>query len=131
MEADSRAELLATFGDYNIFRISGCSGYVEVMKNEPVRVDVEQSEWRDMAVEWYKNEAALDTPLVWDNGEEALQQFASITPDAGRPIPPGEPIDTEGDVTNELLENEQPRASTPRPSGSRTGSRSRTSPTGT
>ncbi len=103
--ADPRADLLATFGDYNIFRISGCSGYVQVMENQPVRLDVKQKEWRDLAVEWYKNEDALDTALVWDNGEEALQEFASITPEQSE-SPPEVPIETEGYVTNELLSNE-------------------------
>lgn len=102
---DSRAELLATFDDYNIFRISGCSGYVQVMENEPVRLDVEQSEWRDLAVKWYKTEEALDTPIVWDNGEEALQEYASITPEQVE-SPPEVPVETEGYVTNELLSNE-------------------------
>jgi hypothetical protein len=103
--ADSRAELLAEFGDYNLFRISGCGGYVEVMKNQPVRLAVEQSEWRDLAVKWYKTENALDTALVWDNGEEALQRFASVTASQVA-SPPEVPVDTEGYVTNEFLGNE-------------------------
>jgi hypothetical protein len=103
--ADPRTELLATFGDYNLFRISGCSGYVEVMKNEPVRIAIEQSEWRDMANQWYLEETALDTPIVWDNGEEALQRFASITVDQATD-PPEVPIETDGYVTNEMLTNE-------------------------
>jgi len=105
VQADPRAELLATFGDYNVFRISGTTGYVEVMKNKPVRVDVEVSEWRDIAVEWYLTDAALDTPLVLDKGEEALQQFAAITPGEAT-VPPVEPIVTEDRVTGELMENE-------------------------
>ena len=80
-KADTRAELLATFGDYNIFRISGTTGYAEVMKNQPVRIDIPQADWRDMAVDWYENMDALETPIVWDNGDPALQQFASITAD--------------------------------------------------
>jgi len=103
--ADFRAELLATFGDYHVFRISGCTGYVEVMQNEPVRLRVEQSEWRDLAVEWYRSDLALDTPVVWDNGEEALQQYGWVTPDQVAD-PPVTPIETEGGVTNEFLENE-------------------------
>jgi len=103
--ADPRAELLATLGRYNIFRIVGTTGYVEVMKNQPLRVDVPVSEWRDVAVDWYRTEAALDTPLVLDKGEDALQQFASITP-AEVTNPPKVPIVTEGHVTGELLENE-------------------------
>lgn len=103
--ADSRAELLATFGDYNIFRISGCTGYVEVMKNEPVRVDVEVSEWRDIAVDWYLNEADLDTPLVLDRGEDALRQFTSIAPEEAT-APPTDAIVTDGHVTSEQIENE-------------------------
>jgi hypothetical protein len=105
--ADPRAELLATYGEYNVFRISGCTGYVEVMENEPVRVRVEQSEWRDLAVQWYRDQADLDTPLVWDKGEEALQQYDSVTPEQ---IPfelPETPVTTEGTVTNERLENER------------------------
>jgi uncharacterized membrane protein len=103
--ADSRAELLATYGDYNVFRISGCTGYVEVMENEPVRLDVETPEWRDLAVQWYLNEDDLDTPIVWDNGEEALAEYVPITPDQAAD-PPVTPISTEGLVTNERLENE-------------------------
>ena len=105
VQADPRAELLATFGDYNVFRISGTTGYVEVMKNRPVRVDVEVREWRDIAVEWYLTDVALDTPLVLDKGEEALQQFAAITPGEAT-VPPVEPIVTEDRVTGELMENE-------------------------
>ena len=103
--ADSRAELLITFGDYNVFRISGCTGYVEVMENEPVRIDIEQSEWRDMAVQWYLNEDSLSTPLVWDNGEQALARYVSITPGQAAD-PPVTRIVTEGLVTNERMENE-------------------------
>jgi hypothetical protein len=106
VEADSRAELLATFGDYRIYHITGCSGYVEIMKNEPVRVKVEAGiPWRDMAVEWYKNAEALDTPIVWDNGEEALKQFASVTPEQAV-NPPEVPITTQGTVSNVKFENE-------------------------
>ena len=103
--ADPRCELLATFGDYNIVRISGTSGYVEVMKNEPVRLDVPQEDWRDVAVDWYRNEADLETPIVWDQGQEALQRFMQVAPEeAVDPI--GVPINTEGVVTGEMMENE-------------------------
>ena len=103
--ADSRAELLATFGDYNVFRIVGTTGYVEVMKNKPVRVSVPLPAWRDLAVDWYLNPDDLETPIVLDKGEAALQQFASITPDQAA-TPPVVPINTEGHVTGEKLENE-------------------------
>ncbi|MFH0916339.1 MAG: 6-pyruvoyl-tetrahydropterin synthase-related protein [bacterium] len=103
--ADSRAELLAAFGDYNIFRIAGTTGYVEVMRNQPVRVNVPVSEWRDMAVDWYLNPGDLDTPLVLDKGEPALQQFTSITADQAT-APPAVPLNTEGRVIGEQLENE-------------------------
>jgi hypothetical protein len=104
-QVDPRAELLATFGDYNIFRISGTSGYVEVMKNKPVRLDVEVGEWRELAVDWYLTDAVLDTPLVLDTGEEPLRQFSAISPGEAM-APPMEPILTEGRVTGESMENE-------------------------
>jgi uncharacterized membrane protein len=104
--ADFRAEKLAEFGQYTVFRISGATGYVEVMKNQPVRVSLPVSEWRDMAVDWYLNLDDLDTPIVRDQGEEALQDYLSITPDQSAD-PPVVPIDTEGRVTNEKLENEK------------------------
>jgi len=106
MKADPRAELLTVFGEYHIFRITGCTGYVEVMQNEPVRVDMEQSAWRDMANKWYLDEQALQVPLVWDRGEEPLQQFQEITPDEATD-PPVTPLVTDGRVTNEFLENEK------------------------
>lgn len=106
VQADSRAELLATFGDYNIFRISGTTGYVEVMKNQPVRVSLPVSEWRDMAVDWYLNPDDLQTPIVLDKGEKALQGFPSITPEQSA-SPPVVPIKTEGHVTNESFQNEK------------------------
>jgi hypothetical protein len=103
--ADPRAELLAKFGDYSVFRIIGTTGYVEVMKNQPVRVSLPQREWRDMAVDWYLNAGDLETPIVLDKGEAALKQFASITPSQSA-NPPVVPIITEGRVTGEQLENE-------------------------
>jgi uncharacterized membrane protein len=103
--ADSRAELLATFGDYNVFRIVGATGYVEVMKNQPVRVSVTIRDWRDMAVDWYLSPDALDTPIVLDKGEEALEKFPSIAPDQSA-TPPSVPIITEGRVTGEDFQNE-------------------------
>jgi hypothetical protein len=106
VQADGRAEELAVFGDYHIFRISGTTGYVEIPKNEPVRVQVAQADWRDMANQWYLNEDALDTPIVWDNGEEALQQFQSITPEEAAD-PPETPITTEGRVISEQFSNEK------------------------
>ncbi len=75
------------------------------MKNEPVRLTVPQSEWQDAAVEWYKSTDALDTPLVWDNGEAALAQFAPVTADQVVD-PPERAIQTTGTVSNVKLENE-------------------------
>jgi hypothetical protein len=76
------------------------------MQNEPVRLKVEASEWRDIANDWYLENSALDTPMVWDKGEEALADYVAIDPDQAT-NPPVTPIDTEGYVTNEMLENEK------------------------
>jgi hypothetical protein len=104
-KADPRAELLATFGDYNIFRISGTTGYAEVAQNQPVKIDIAQPDWTKMAVDWYKNMDDLKTPIIWDNGNPALKDFAAITTDQAAD-PPQVPYTTEGHVTNEDLENE-------------------------
>ena len=79
VQADPRATELAMFGDYHVFRIAGTTGYVEVMKNEPVRVNVPQDEWRDMAVKWYLNEDALDTPIVLGQRRGGAAAVPSIT----------------------------------------------------
>jgi hypothetical protein len=107
VQQDGRAQELAVFGDYHIFRISGTTGYVEVMKNEPVRVSIPQAEWRDMANKWYLNEDALDTPIVWDNGEKPLQQFQEVTAEDAE-NPPEVPIDSQGEgVISETFSNEK------------------------
>ena len=36
-----------SYGDYDIFRIAGATGYVQVMQNQPVRLNVAQAAWRD------------------------------------------------------------------------------------
>ena len=105
VKADKRSTLLATFGNYNIFSIAGGTGYVEIMKNEPVRLKIAQKGWRDAIVNWYLNPPDLTTPVVWDNGEAALQKFASVTPN-NVTSPPEVPIQTDGTVTNEVLSNE-------------------------
>ena len=102
VKADPRASLLATWGEYDLFRIAGATGYVQVMKNQPVRLAVPQAAWRDLAVAWYENPADLATPLVWDQGQPALRQFKSVSA-AKVASPPVTTIETGGVVTNEQL----------------------------
>ncbi len=102
VKADPRATLLATFGDYDIFRIAGATGYVQVMQNEPVRLSVPQGNWRDLALNWYENPADLTTPLVWDQGQSALKQFKSVSPGEVTK-PPVTPTKTSGVVSNVQL----------------------------
>jgi uncharacterized membrane protein len=106
VKADNRTELLGTWGDYNLFRVAGTTGYVEVMKNQPVRLRVPQAEWRDLAVDWYLDSTDLTTPLVWDQGQKALEQYPSIDRSQVT-APPANPIDDPGSVTNEQIENEK------------------------
>jgi hypothetical protein len=75
------------------------------MANEPVRLKVAQKDWRDAIVNWYLNPPDLTTPVVFDQGEAALQKFASITAN-GVTNPPEVPVQTDGTVTNEVLGNE-------------------------
>jgi len=107
--ADGRGELLKVVttdrATYSIFRIADASGYVEVMKNEPVRLSIPQNEWRDMANSWYLTPEALETPIVWDQGEEALQGYPSISSAEEAVDPPQVPTEG-GEVTNVVLENE-------------------------
>ncbi len=102
--ADSRADLLAKIDDISIFRISGTTGYVEVIKNKPVKLATDN--WRDDAVSWYKDEPSLRVPIIWDRGEPALAQFESISPDQAV-NPPVERLNTEGEVVMEQLDNEK------------------------
>ncbi len=105
--ADKRSDLLAKFDEISIFRISGATGYVEVMKNKPVRVKAKDAqEWRDLAVRWYKDEPSLRVPIIWDRGENALSSFTAITPQQAI-NPPVEPINTDGEVQMEQLDNEK------------------------
>ena len=105
MQADERATLLRSWGRYYLFRIAGAGGYVEVMKNQPVRLRVPQGDWRDLALEWYQNPNDLATPLVWDQGEKALQPFGSVSPSAVT-SPPATPTGADGTVTSERLTDE-------------------------
>jgi hypothetical protein len=107
-KADPRAQLLATFGDYNIFRISGTTGYAEVMQNQPVKLNVPQAQWTNLVVKWYENMNDLKTPIIWDNGDPALKNITSITA-AEADNPPQVPYDgaDTGRVVSEKLDNEK------------------------
>jgi len=65
-DIDSLVVLLRSWqgASLSIFRVSGTSGYVEVAKNQPLRLATD--DWRTPIVDWYKQEAALDVPIVWD-----------------------------------------------------------------
>jgi hypothetical protein len=122
VKADPRADLLAEirYGEQDltmengrvrktplyvsIFRISGTTGYVEVAKNMPVKLAT--TNWRDDIVRWYKDEPSLRVPIIWDRGEAALAEFQSVTSDQVV-NPPVEPINTEGEVVMEQLDNEK------------------------
>jgi hypothetical protein len=104
VDADPRTDKLATFDEISIFRISGTTGYVEVARYEPLKVSTD--DWRSTIVPWYKEEAALDVPIIWDRGEPELDQFESVAP-ADVTNPPAEPVNTEGQIVMEQLENER------------------------
>ena len=99
VRADTRATLLATWGQYNLFQIEGTGDSVQIMQNEPVRLDVPQGDWRNLAVAWYENPGDLTTPLVWDQGQQALKRFSSV-PAGNVTSLPVTPIDTSGTVSN-------------------------------
>jgi hypothetical protein len=102
--ADPRADLLTKQDVVSIFRISGTDGYVEVMKNKPLRVKTDN--WKSVAVPWYKDVNNLDVPIVWDRGEAGLKQFDVITPEQAA-NPPAEPINSEGQVISESVKDEK------------------------
>ncbi|MCZ7664184.1 MAG: 6-pyruvoyl-tetrahydropterin synthase-related protein [Thermoleophilia bacterium] len=104
VNADPRADFLTKIDDISIFKISGTTGYVEVMKNRPLRLVT--GDWRDSIVPWYKEESVLRVPIIWDRGEPALQEFDSITADSVT-NPPVEPVQNPGEVVSEQLDNEK------------------------
>jgi len=104
VKADRRAELLATIDTVSIFQIAGTSGYVEIARNQPVRVVTD--DWRDTIVPWYKELSALPIPVVWDRGEPGLAQFDLIAASEVT-APPAVPIEHTGDVLSEQLENDR------------------------
>jgi hypothetical protein len=102
--ADPRADFLTQIDMCSFFRIAGGEGYVSVMRNRPVRVQTD--DWRSTIVPWYKELSALPYPVVWDRGEPELQQFDLIEP--GQVTnPPTVPIETDGIVLSEQIENER------------------------
>ncbi|MBU2603120.1 MAG: hypothetical protein KKA32_13295 [Actinobacteria bacterium] len=104
VKADRRAELLATIDTVSIFQVAGTSGYVEIARNQPVRVVTD--DWRETIVPWYKELSALPVPVVWDRGESGLAQFDLI--DASEvTAPPAVPTEHMGEVLSEQIENDR------------------------
>jgi hypothetical protein len=104
---DPRATLLKKVDVVSIWGVAGAEGYVSVMKDEPLRVKAKDStQWKDIAVAWYKNVDNLDTPIVWDRGEPGLQKFQEITPDEAA-NPPATPTNATGQVLSETIDTEK------------------------
>lgn len=101
---DARAELLHQVDIISIFRVSGTTGYVNVVENQPVRVRTDN--WQDTIVPWYKNMDSLDVAVVWDRGEEGMEQFAEVFPEQMTSLPEV-PVMSEGQVISETVENER------------------------
>ncbi|HZJ03034.1 MAG TPA: hypothetical protein VFE20_05010 [Thermoleophilia bacterium] len=104
VEADPRADLIAKIDDVSIFRVSGSEGYVQVARNLPLKVKTD--DWRGTIVPWYKNLNALPVPIIWDRGEKGLDQFESIDR-ADVANPPATPIEGDGAVLSEQIENDR------------------------
>jgi len=104
LKADPRADLLKTVDIVNIFRIAGAQGYVRVAPNQPVRVKTD--DWRSTIVPWYRDVKNLDTPVIWDRGQEGIEQFPEIT-EAQAASPPAVPLPESGRVLSEKLEPER------------------------
>jgi hypothetical protein len=104
VENDTRAELLASIDVVSIFRISDTSRYVEVMRNEPVKVRTD--DWRATIVPWYKNVESLQVPVIWDRGEAALGRFTSIRASEAA-APPAQPLVGGGEVLSEEIEEDR------------------------
>lgn len=104
VSADPRTDLLAEIGLVSIFRVAGAGGYVEVMDNEPVRVQTD--DWRAAMVPWYKSTSALKVPVIWDRGEPGLEGYELISPEETA-NPPVVPTQAEGQVLSEQLDHER------------------------
>ncbi len=102
--SDPRARLLKKIDVVSIFQISGDEGYVEVMKNEPVRVKT--ADWRTTIVPWYRNLSDLSVPVLWDRGQPGLSAFPSIDPSQVTQ-PPVEPINTQGQVLSQTVDGDR------------------------
>ena len=101
--SDTRVTLLKTIGSFSIFKISGNTGYVEIMKYHPVRISTD--DWFNTIRPWYMKELALKVPIVWDNGDPVLSKFKEITSDEVT-NPPVDPVGVDGHVTVEKFEDE-------------------------
>ncbi|NLE73772.1 MAG: hypothetical protein GX604_03960 [Actinobacteria bacterium] len=104
LKSDPRVDFLAEFDVMSVFRISGTRGYVEVMRNEPVRVKT--NNWRDTIVPWYKDVSALDVGVIWDRGQSQIRKYTEIYPDQVTDLPV-QPIEGTGQVLYESVENER------------------------
>jgi hypothetical protein len=65
--------VVATSGHFEIHELPGSGALVEVPKNRPVLDPVR--DWRDAAIDWYGDPAALDVPMVFSEDAAARRAF--------------------------------------------------------
>ncbi len=104
LKNDSTVRFLKEIEPYSFFEIKDGHNFVEIADNIPVRYKTDNWVW-DMR-DWYLNTGNIDSPVVFDNGEEDLRNFQEIDKSELVNVPKN-PVVNKGVITYERVENEK------------------------
>ena len=98
------AKLMAKFDVFNFYEINTTNKYVEILKNVPVKVQTDN--WYETILPWFKKYDRDRTFIIWDQGENGLESYKSVSPEEVLNIAK-DPYEKSGEVLEENIENEK------------------------
>ncbi len=104
LKNDSTARFLKEIKPFSFFGIKGEHNFVEIADNIPVRYKANNWVW-DMR-DWYLNTGNIDSPVLFDNGKEDMENFQEIDKSELAKVPKN-PVANKGTIIYEKVENEK------------------------
>ncbi|MHB1346393.1 MAG: glycosyltransferase family protein [Candidatus Humimicrobiaceae bacterium] len=98
------AKLMAKFDVFNFYEINTTNKYIEILKNVPVKVQTDN--WYETILPWFKKYDKDRTFVIWDQGENGLESYKSVSPEEVLNIV-RDPYEKSGEVLEENIENEK------------------------
>lgn len=76
IEEQTEWPLLEEFGPLSVYKV-GNQNYVEVPEYMPMIFEKKGSDWKELSLEWFKNESVIDVPIIFVDEGDKLPEISA------------------------------------------------------